>query len=157
MQTEHIWQYRTWKVAKKLQVTELEVPMKPSMSQSCLCFNALVQSSKVHKMVEKMYTPRMASRRGQIRRQKKALRDLQAQGFQTLPDFFRRKAEETKKKDDFEAMVAAVKAKLRALQAANEEEESSGSDTEAEEEEDPKVVLEQDTSCRSTPRDKAQP
>jgi hypothetical protein len=54
-------------------------------------------------------------------------------------------------------MVAAVKAKIRALQAANEEEESSGSDTEAEEEEDPKVVLEKDTSCGSTPRDKALP
>jgi hypothetical protein len=54
-------------------------------------------------------------------------------------------------------MVAAVKAKIRALQAANEEEESSGSNTEAEEEEDPKVVLEKDTSCGSTPRDKALP
>jgi hypothetical protein len=54
-------------------------------------------------------------------------------------------------------MVAAVKAKLRALQAANKEEESSGSDTEAEEEHDPEVVLEPDTSCRSVPWDKAQP
>jgi hypothetical protein len=128
-----------------LNVTELSVLQ---------CFGSVIQSAQNGR--EDVHTSHGKSERT-IRRQKKALRDLQAQGFQTLPDFFRRKAEETKKKDDFEAMVAAVKAKLRALQAANEEEESSGSDTEAEEEEDPKVVLEQDTSCRSTPRDKAQP
>ena len=90
-----------------------------------------------------------------VRRQKKALRDLQAQGFQTLPDFFRRKAEETQKKEKFEAMVATIKAKLKALQAANEEEESSGSETE----DDPEVVSDSvpDACCGSAPRDNAQP
>jgi hypothetical protein len=47
---------------------------------------------------------------------------LQAQGFQTLPDFFKRKAEERDEMDKFKAMVARVEAKLRALQGAEEEE-----------------------------------
>ncbi|KAH9009697.1 hypothetical protein EDB85DRAFT_1890393 [Lactarius pseudohatsudake] len=41
------------------------------------------------------------------RRQKKALRDLQAKGFQTLPDFFRKKAEETEAKTKLEAMLVS--------------------------------------------------
>jgi hypothetical protein len=57
-----------------------------------------------------------------LRRQKKTLRDLQAQGFQTLPNFFKRKAEERDEMDKFKAMVARVEAKLRALQGAEEEE-----------------------------------
>lgn len=76
-----------------------------------------------------------------IRRQKKALRDLQAQGFQTLPDFFRKKAEERDKMDKFEAMVARVKAKLKALQSAREEEElEARSESESESEDEDEVV-----------------
>ena len=45
-----------------------------------------------------------------IRRQKKALRDLQAQGFKMLPDFFKKKAKEKNKQAMFEVMVARVKA-----------------------------------------------
>ncbi|KAN0134954.1 hypothetical protein V8E53_007328 [Lactarius tabidus] len=63
-----------------------------------------------------------------LRRQKKTLRDLQAQGFQTLPNFFKRKAEERDEMDKFKAMVARVKAKLRALQGAEEEEAGTKSE-----------------------------
>jgi hypothetical protein len=63
-----------------------------------------------------------------LRRQKKTLRDLQAQGFQTLPNFFKRKAEERDEMDKFKAMVARVKAKLRALQGAEEEEAGTESE-----------------------------
>ncbi|KAI9466625.1 hypothetical protein BJY52DRAFT_1233258 [Lactarius psammicola] len=61
-----------------------------------------------------------------IRRQKKALRALQAQGFHTLPDFFKQKAEEAKQKAKMEAMVAAATARLKYRE---EEEESSGTET----------------------------
>ncbi|KAH8999499.1 hypothetical protein EDB92DRAFT_970524 [Lactarius akahatsu] len=64
------------------------------------------------------------------RRQKKALRDLQAQGFHTLPDFFRQKAEKAMQKAKVEAMVAAATARLRYRE---EEEESSGTETTADE------------------------
>ena len=80
-----------------------------------------------------------------LRRQRKDLRDLQAQGFQTLPEFFRRKAEKAKKQDKFEAMVARVKAKLRALQDAEEQEEpgtKSKSNTETETEPEPESETE---------------
>ena len=52
-------------------------------------------------------------------------------------------------------MVATIKAKLKALQAANKEEESSGSETE----DNPEVVLDSapDARCGSVPRDNAQP
>ena len=40
------------------------------------------------------------------------MRDLQAQGFQTLPEFFQKKAKKAEKQDKFEAMGATVKAKL---------------------------------------------
>jgi hypothetical protein len=98
-----------------------------------------------------------------IRRQKKALRDLQAQGFQTLPDFFRMKAGEAKKKAKFEAMVAAVKAQFKALQGREEEEESSetgtetGTETADEHDSDFEVISEPDMAWGSAPRDKAQP
>jgi hypothetical protein len=85
------------------------------------------------------------------RRQKKALTDLQAQGFQTLPDFFRKKAEDADKKAKFEAMVASVKAKLKALQAAEEEEASSGTETETKDEHDFEVISEPDTSQVRSP------
>ncbi|KAN0140112.1 hypothetical protein V8E53_002008 [Lactarius tabidus] len=55
-----------------------------------------------------------------IRRQKKALRKLQSQGFHTLPDFFKQKAEKTMQKAKMEAILS-----LR-----EEEEESSGTETE---------------------------
>ncbi|KAN0136972.1 hypothetical protein V8E53_005207 [Lactarius tabidus] len=92
-----------------------------------------------------------------MRRQKKALRDLQAQGFQTLPDFFRKKAEDTDKKAKFEAMVTSVKAKLKALQAAEEEEASSETETETEDQQDVEAISEPDTSQDSVPRDKTKP
>ncbi len=76
-----------------------------------------------------------------IRRQKKALRDLQAQGFHTLPDFFMQKAEEAKQKAKMEAMVAAATARLR----YREEEESSGTETMADECHS-KIVSEPDTT-----------
>ena len=84
-----------------------------------------------------------------IRRRKKALKDLQAKGFQTLPDFFRNKAEKEKKKAEFDAMVARVKAQLSASTAFQgrdeDEEESSGAETEATESDlNPEVVAEQD-------------
>ncbi|KAH9172180.1 hypothetical protein EDB89DRAFT_1967082 [Lactarius sanguifluus] len=65
-----------------------------------------------------------------IGRQKKALRDLQAQGFHTLPDFFRQKAEKAMQKAKIEAMAAAATARLRYRE---EEEESSGTETAADE------------------------
>ncbi|KAH9041804.1 hypothetical protein EDB84DRAFT_933253 [Lactarius hengduanensis] len=65
-----------------------------------------------------------------IGRQKKALRDLQAQGFHTLPDFFRQKAEKAMQKAKIEAMVVAATARLRYRE---EEEESSGTETAADE------------------------
>ncbi|KAN0140612.1 hypothetical protein V8E53_001821 [Lactarius tabidus] len=92
-----------------------------------------------------------------MRRQKKALRDLQAQGFQTLPDFFRKKAEDADKKAKFEAMVASVKAKLKALQVAEEEEASSETETETEDQQDVEVISEPDTSWDGMPRDKTRP
>lgn len=75
-----------------------------------------------------------------------------------VPDparLFRRKAEETQKKEKFKAMVATIKAKLKALQAANKEEESSGSETE----DNPEVVSDSapDARCGSAPRDNVQP
>ena len=73
-------------------------------------------------------TPHVKSDRT-LRRQNKALRDLQAQGFQSLPDFFQKKAKKVEEQDKFEAMVARVKAKLQALQDAEEEEEP-GTETE---------------------------
>ncbi|KAH9011879.1 hypothetical protein EDB85DRAFT_2224708 [Lactarius pseudohatsudake] len=85
------------------------------------------------------------------RRQKKALRDLQAKGFQTLPDFFRKKAKETEAKTKLEAMVAAAKAKIKALQDA-EEEESSEAETEIDKR-NSKLVSEPDMSWGSAPRD----
>jgi hypothetical protein len=80
------------------------------------------------------------------RRRRKALKDLQAKGFQTLPDFFRKKAEKAKEKAEFDAMVAKVKAQLRAFQGRDEDEEgSSGAESEATESDvDPEVVAEQD-------------
>jgi len=54
-----------------------------------------------------------------IRRRKKALMDLQAQGFHTLPDFFVQKAEEAVQKAKMEAI----------LRLREEEEESSGTET----------------------------
>lgn len=77
-----------------------------------------------------------------IRRRIRALKDLQAKGFQTLPDFFKNKAKKAKTKAEFDAMVARVKAQLRAFQGRDEdEEESSGAETEAMESSlDPEVV-----------------
>ena len=70
-----------------------------------------------------------------IRRQKKALRDLQAKGFHTLPDFFRQKAEK-----------AIQKAKAEAILRLREgEEESSGTET-VTERYDSKIVSEPNTS-----------
>ncbi|KAH9173875.1 hypothetical protein EDB89DRAFT_2068384 [Lactarius sanguifluus] len=86
------------------------------------------------------------------RRQKKALKDLQAKGFQMLPDFFRKKAEETEAKTKFEAMVAAAKAKIKALQNREEEEESEA-ETETADKHNSKLVTEPDTSWGSAPRD----
>jgi hypothetical protein len=43
-----------------------------------------------------------------IRRRRKTLKDLQAKGFQTLPDFFRNKAEEKKKNAEYDTMVVTV-------------------------------------------------
>ncbi|KAH9065131.1 hypothetical protein EDB83DRAFT_2675115 [Lactarius deliciosus] len=63
---------------------------------------------------------------GTIGRQKRALRDLQAQGFHTLPDFFRHRAEKAMQKARIEAMVATATARLRYRE---EEEESSGTET----------------------------
>ena len=89
-----------------------------------------------------MHTPQGKSERT-IRRQKKALRDLRAQGFQTLPDFFEKKAKEKDERDKFKAMVARVKAKLRALQGAEEEE--SGTETETEDKDEDEDNFKPDT------------
>ena len=63
------------------------------------------------------------------------MRDLQARGFHTLPDFFRQKAEEAMQKAKVEAI----------LRLREEEEESSGTET-VTERYDSKIVSEQDTS-----------
>ncbi|KAH9169700.1 hypothetical protein EDB89DRAFT_1908345 [Lactarius sanguifluus] len=86
------------------------------------------------------------------RRQKKALKDLQAKGFQTLPDFFRKKAEETEAKTKFEAMVAAAKTKIKALQN-REEEEDSEAETETADKHNSELMSEPDTSWGSAPGD----
>jgi hypothetical protein len=78
-----------------------------------------------------------------IRRRRKTLKDLQAKGFQTLPDFFRNKAEEKKKNAEYDTMVAKVKAQLRAFQGRDEDEEDSEAETE--------VVGAQGTSESSEP------
>jgi hypothetical protein len=70
-----------------------------------------------------------------VSRQKKALRKLQAQGFHTLPDFFRQKAEEAKQKANMEAILS-----LR-----EEEEESSGTETVVDKC-DSKIISDPDTS-----------
>ena len=70
-----------------------------------------------------------------IRRQKKVLRKLQAQGFHTLPDFFRQKAEEAMQKAKTEAI----------LRLREEEEESSGSETTADNH-DSKILSERGSS-----------
>jgi len=91
-----------------------------------------------------------------IRRQKKALRDLQAQGFQMLPDFFRKKNKEVEKAK-FEAFVATAKHQLSASQGREEEEEeSSGIETKTAKH-DSKVVSEPDMSRGSAPMNTAQP
>ncbi|KAF8267264.1 hypothetical protein EI94DRAFT_1801983 [Lactarius quietus] len=82
-----------------------------------------------------------------LRRQKAAWNHLQSQGFQTLPDFLKKKAEERDKSDRFEAMVAAVKAKLGALQCAIEK-EASETETET------KTETETETEDGSEDKDK---
>ncbi|KAH9005830.1 hypothetical protein EDB86DRAFT_3070875 [Lactarius hatsudake] len=86
------------------------------------------------------------------RRQKKALKDLQAKGFQTLPDFFRKKAEETEAKTKVEAMVATAKAKIKALQN-REEEEDSEAETKTADKRNSELMSESDMSWGSASRD----
>lgn len=83
------------------------------------------RSSKIRAAEAEEYRGKRAHYTGKsdrvIRRQKKALRKLQAQGFHTLPDFFRQKAEEAMQK----AKMGAI------LRLREEEEESSGSESTA--------------------------
>ena len=88
-------------------------------------FSSILQNAQRRAAEAEEYRGKRAHYTGKsdraIRRQKKALRKLQAQGFHTLPDFFRQKAEEAMQKAKTEAI----------LRFREEEEESSGSESTA--------------------------
>ncbi|KAH9068126.1 hypothetical protein EDB83DRAFT_2314657 [Lactarius deliciosus] len=121
----------------------------------------VAQSSKRHKgtwqKVENVHRccVTLASLRGpkeDKRRQKKALKDLQAKGFQMLPDFFRKKAKESEANTKFEAKVAAAKAKIKALQN-REEEEDSEAETKTADKCNSELVSEPDKCAKEITRD----